>query len=46
MKIKIAYLYYDLMNLNGEHANVKALVRHFENANVDTEVDYLTIALK
>lgn len=46
MKIKIAYLYYDLMNLNGEHANVKALVRHFENANVDTEVDYLTIGDK
>lgn len=43
MKIKIAYLYYDLMNLNGEHANIKALIRHFENAGASVNTDYLTI---
>jgi len=46
MKIKIAYLYYDLMNLNGEHANMKALIRHFENANCTVDADYLTIGDK
>jgi len=40
--IKIAHLYYDLMNLYGEHANIRALKQHFENQGAEVEVAYLT----
>lgn len=43
MKIKIAHLYYDLMNLYGENANIRALKKAFERQNVDVEVHFLTI---
>ena len=42
-KIKIAYLYYDLMNLYGENGNILALKKHLENHNVKVEIHYLTI---
>lgn len=40
--IKIAHLYYDLMNLYGENANVRALKKHLENQNAKVEITYLT----
>lgn len=43
MKINILYLYYDLMNLNGEHANVLSLKKHFEYQDVLVKIDYKTI---
>lgn len=46
MKIKIAHLYYDLMNLYGEVGNVHALVSTFDEQNIDCEVDKLTIGDK
>ena len=43
MKIKIAHLYYDLMNLYGENANIRALKKAFERQNIETEIHFLTI---
>ena len=45
-KIKIAHLYYDLMNLYGESGNVKAIMKSIEAANVEYEVHFLTIGDK
>lgn len=42
-KIKIAHLYYDLMNLYGENGNVRYLVRALEKQGIDTEVHFLSI---
>lgn len=42
-KIKIAHLYYDLMNLYGENGNVMALVKGFNDQNMFTEVKYYSI---
>ena len=39
MKIKILYLYYDLMNLYGESGNVRALVRHLKDQGLEVELD-------
>ena len=44
--IKIAYLYYDLMNLYGENGNIRYLVKMLEDQLVDIKVDYLTIGDK
>jgi len=41
--IKIAHLYYDLMNLYGENGNVKALTRHFEANNIKVITHFLTV---
>lgn len=41
--IRIAHLYYDLMNLNGENGNVVALKKHFERQNEKVAVYFLTI---
>lgn len=41
--IKIAHLYYDLMNLYGESGNIKALKRFIERQGVDVEIHFLTI---
>lgn len=41
--IKVAHLYYDLLNLYGEQGNIKALINAFNNQNVEVKVDYLTI---
>lgn len=46
MKIKIAHLYYDLLNLYGEQGNVISLINAFNNQNVEVEVDYLSIGDK
>lgn len=43
MKIKVAHLYYDLMNLYGENANIRALKKAFERQNIEVEVTFLTI---
>jgi len=41
--IKIAHLYYDLMNLYGESGNVKALKKFIERQGIDVEIHFLTI---
>lgn len=43
MTVKIAHLYYDLMNLYGENGNIRALKKHFEDQDVKVEVSFLTI---
>lgn len=43
MKIKIAHLYYDLMNLYGENGNILALKKHLESSGIKVEVHFLTI---
>lgn len=40
--IKIAHLYYDLMNLYGENGNVLCLKKYLENQNIKVEIKYLT----
>ena len=42
-KIKIAHLYYDLMNLYGESGNILALEKAFENQEMYTETYKLSI---
>ncbi len=41
--IKIAHLYYDIMNLYGENGNVKFLARKLEEQNAKVEIHFLTI---
>lgn len=41
--IKIAHLYYDLLNLYGEQGNILALRNSFKNQNIDIQIDKLTI---
>ena len=41
--IKIAHLYYDLMNLYGENGNIRVLIKHLENQNIKTTTYFLTI---
>ena len=41
--IKILHMYYDLLNLYGENANVRALVKQLENHNQKVKVDFKTI---
>lgn len=45
-EIKIAHLYYDLLNLYGESGNIKVLKGFIERAGVDAEVHFLTIGDK
>lgn len=40
--IKIAHLYYDLMNLYGENGNVKCLKKYLSSQNINVEISYLT----
>lgn len=40
--IKIAHLYYDLMNLYGENGNIKALEKFIERQGVNVEIDRLS----
>ena len=42
-KIKVAHLYYDIMNLYGENGNIKFLIRKMEEQNLDVELHFLTI---
>lgn len=44
MKIVIAHLYYDLLNLYGESGNVKALIKYFENQNIEIELKELSLS--
>lgn len=44
--IKVAHLYYDLMNLYGEVGNIRALKRFIERQDVEVEVHFLTIGDK
>ncbi len=41
--IKIAHLYYDLLNLYGEQGNILALKNTFKNQNIDIEIEKVTI---
>lgn len=41
--IRIAHLYYDLMNLYGDNGNIKAIKYQLENQGIKTIVDFLTI---
>lgn len=41
--IRIAHLYYDLMNLYGDNGNIKAIKYQLENQGLKTVVDFLTI---
>lgn len=41
--IKIAHLYYDLMNLYGENGNVRFLKKKIEEQNLNVEIHFLTI---
>ena len=41
--IRVAHLYYDLMNLYGESGNIKALKNWFDNQKIKIEIDYLTL---
>ncbi len=43
MKIKIAHLYYDLLNLYGEQGNVLALENSFKKQGINTIVDLISI---
>lgn len=41
--IKIAHLYYDLMNLYGENGNTRVLCKAFEKQGLEVSVHFLTI---
>lgn len=41
--IKIAHLYYDLMNLYGDNGNIKALKHQLENQGLKVTVSFITI---
>ena len=41
--IKLLHLYYDIMNLYGENANVRFLIRKLEEQDLKVEVDYLSL---
>lgn len=43
MKIKIAHLYYDILNLYGENGNIKAIEHHLDRLDVDYEIYFLSI---
>lgn len=45
-KIKIAHLYYDLMNLYGENGNIRALKKFTERQDIKCEIHFLTIGDK
>lgn len=40
--VRIAHLYYDLMNLYGENGNIKALETAFKRQGVQVTIDYVT----
>ena len=42
-KIKIAHLYYDLMNLYGENGNVRFLKKKLEDQGFDVDVHFLSL---
>ncbi len=42
-KFKIAYLYYDLMNLYGENGNIRYLEKKLKEQDIDVKIDLLSI---
>ena len=42
-KFKIAYLYYDLMNLYGENGNIRYLEKRLKEQNIDVQIELLSI---
>lgn len=44
--IKIAHLYYDLMNLYGDNGNIKALKQQLEHQGVKVKISFLSIGDK
>lgn len=46
MKVKIGYLYYDLLNLYGENGNILALKKCLEDLNIEVEIHFMTIGDK
>lgn len=42
--IKIAHIYYDLLNLYGENGNIRALVKKIEEQKVKVHVTYVSLA--
>ncbi len=43
MKLTIAYLYYDLLNLYGENGNIKILKQQLENQGINVTIKFLSI---
>lgn len=43
MKVTIAHLYYDLLNLYGENGNIRALTKYLENQNIEVELKKVTM---
>lgn len=43
MKITIAYLYYDILNLYGESGNIKVLKKQFEDQGINVIIKFLSI---
>ncbi|MDD4643499.1 MAG: glutamine amidotransferase, partial [Bacilli bacterium] len=43
MKLTIAHLYYDLLNLYGENGNVKVLKKQLENQGINVTVKFVTV---
>ena len=41
--IKIAHLYYDLMNLYGDNGNIKILKQALENQGISTSIEFLSV---
>ena len=42
-KFKIAYLYYDLMNLYGENGNIRYLEKKLKEQDIDLQIELLSI---
>lgn len=42
-KFKIAYLYYDLMNLYGENGNIRYLEKRLKEQDIDVKIDLLSV---
>lgn len=46
MKLNIAYLYYDLLNLYGENGNILALINHITHQDIKVNIDYISLGDK
>ena len=44
--IKVAHLYYDLLNLYGENGNILAIKDYLENNDIEYQIDFITIGDK
>lgn len=43
MKIKIAHLYYDMMNLYGENGNIRSIKKYLEDKQIKYEIDLISL---